>query len=59
MSPKKDEYMRGYGDGFKEGRACAATDTVAQRIEQAEPDEGRKDAGSTPAGAPPHVLSLR
>lgn len=25
MTPKKDDYMRGYGDGFKEGSAVMLT----------------------------------
>lgn len=29
MTPKKDEYMRGYGDGFKEGAAHATDEILA------------------------------
>jgi len=32
-------------------------ETVAQRIEHAEPDEGRQDAGSTPVGLPPAAMT--
>lgn len=31
MTPKKDEYMRGYGDGFKDGAAAAVEMLAALR----------------------------
>lgn len=37
MSPKKDEYMRGYGDGFKDGLA------EAKRVERQLPEPKQPD----------------
>lgn len=39
--------------------ALAAMGAVAQRKEHSEPDEGRKDAGSTPASIPPASMTER
>lgn len=35
MSPKKDEYMRGYSDGFKDGKAHAAIPEMLEALREA------------------------
>jgi len=33
MNPKKDEYMRGYSDGFKDGMAAQQASLAAETID--------------------------
>ena len=39
MKPKKDEYMRGYGDGFKEGAASGVTEAMVEAASAAYAEE--------------------
>lgn len=41
----KDEYMRGYGDGFRDGRAEAYEDMASQHEEDAQEYNRRRDPG--------------